>query len=286
MSDALKRVESALVNVFPLKIVDIGAQTLSKEPHVYSPLLGQAPCDVVGFEPNEEERNLRAQLEPYVKLWPQCIGDGSERVFYYTRNSGLSSIFPPNNEVRASFHKGHNAYIVEEQVPVRTSRLDDLSREIPSRVDFLKIDVQGGELAVLEGARRTLRKTLVVHTEAFFVPFYVDAPLFSEIDTELRAQGFELIDLSPRGRRYSSVGSRAEPYPPGEKCTPSRLVWAEVIYFNVRLFNGDATSEELRRAAYVADVNYGKYDLSAHLLGLHDQEFGTRLMDAYMGERK
>ena len=55
-----------------------------------------------------------------------------------------------------------------DRVPVHTRRLDDIS-EI-EHLDFLKIDVQGGELAVFHGGKSKLSETVAIQTEISFVP--------------------------------------------------------------------------------------------------------------------
>ncbi|MEJ3816632.1 FkbM family methyltransferase, partial [Campylobacter jejuni] len=57
-------------------------------------------------------------------------------------------------------------------------------------MDYLKIDVQGSELAVFQNGRRRLAEAVVIQTEVSFLPLYKKQPVFGEIDLELRSQGF------------------------------------------------------------------------------------------------
>ena len=59
-------------------------------------------------------------------------------------------------------------------VAVPTRRLDDVS-EIPS-IDFLKIDIQGGELVVLNNGWEKLRECAVIQIEVSFLSLYKGQP--------------------------------------------------------------------------------------------------------------
>lgn len=83
------------------------------------------------------------------------------------------------------------------EVPVRT--IDGL---IESRIGFetihlLKIDVQGLEKQVLDGAQRTLNRIEAVFCEVSFRPVYDGSCTFHDVYAALRADGFDLRDLEP-----------------------------------------------------------------------------------------
>jgi FkbM family methyltransferase len=85
-------------------------------------------------------------------------------------------------------------------INVSVSPIDTL---IPSdaRVAVLKMDVQGFELAVLEGAADTLKRTSLVVLEVNNHRGFRNAPEYYELDEFLRAQGFELIDILAQNRQ-------------------------------------------------------------------------------------
>jgi FkbM family methyltransferase len=86
-------------------------------------------------------------------------------------------------------------YIGSETVPV--NRLDDLCAFLPNDRVLLKIDVQGYERQVLEGASRVLSACLAVHTEMSLLPLYEGQILARELWDMLVAQGFEPWSLEP-----------------------------------------------------------------------------------------
>ena len=59
-----------------------------------------------------------------------------------------------------------------------------------SNVDFLKIDIQGGELNVFEHANKALDTATVVQTEVAFMPLYEGQPRFGEIEQAMRVCSF------------------------------------------------------------------------------------------------
>jgi len=64
-----------------------------------------------------------------------------------------------------------------------------------TRVDGLKLDVQGAELAVLHGAGALLDGIRAIDLEVEFNPIYRGQPLFGDIDAYLRERGFALWRL-------------------------------------------------------------------------------------------
>ena len=87
------------------------------------------------------------------------------------------------------------------------------------------------------------------------------------------SQGFEFIDYVKFGwNRYRALWT---PY------VGSRLLWADSIYMKDPRRIAERGLLLLRRAAFIAHVNYRKYDLAAHLLHLYDEQCGSALKDSY-----
>jgi Methyltransferase FkbM domain len=62
-------------------------------------------------------------------------------------------------------------------------------------IDFIKLDLEGGELAVLEGATTTLRTCMGLHVEVSFQSLRVGQPLFADIQRFLNSHGIEFSDF-------------------------------------------------------------------------------------------
>lgn len=107
---------------------------------------------LLSFEPSPADaRRLRLHLRinfcRNAEVFECALGDqdGSAELYTVPENSVLNSLRPPDTQFRTS----------RKKVEVRT--LDDaLSKARAERVDFVKLDVEGGELAVLKGAQQLL----------------------------------------------------------------------------------------------------------------------------------
>ena len=87
------------------------------------------------------------------------------------------------------------SFRVRKIVAVTVITLDDVCARESLQPDVLKLDVQGAELDILRGAPVTLAHVLAVECEVEFRPIYVGQPLFADVDTFMRGQGFELLGL-------------------------------------------------------------------------------------------
>ncbi len=95
-----------------------------------------------------------------------------------------------------------SAYVGTENVPIR--RLDDLySLSSEDRV-LLKIDVQGYEKQVLDGAGSLLKGVCALMTEMSFVPLYQGQVLALELWNLLSVEGFEAWSFEPGFRDPAS----------------------------------------------------------------------------------
>lgn len=90
-----------------------------------------------------------------------------------------------------------SAYVGTEEV--RISRLDTVWDELGGDEDevFLKIDVQGAEKQVLDGAERVLHQVCGVQCELNLVELYEGQAGFREMTDRLESAGFLLCGLVP-----------------------------------------------------------------------------------------
>ena len=84
------------------------------------------------------------------------------------------------------------------------------------KIDLLKIDTQGFEPEVLEGAGEYLKSTKVVLTELMFYDLYERKLTFSDIEKYLLPAGFELFDISHISKNPAN----------------GRTDWVDLIYVN------------------------------------------------------
>ena len=108
-------------------------------------------------------------------------------------NSYSSSLLP-----MTSAHTGAapgSEYVGTEQVPVTTLDAVVSAHDIDPAGTWLKIDTQGYEAPVLDGAGERLGEFAAVQLELSFVPLYDGQALFDELVGRLTAAGFTLFGL-------------------------------------------------------------------------------------------
>jgi FkbM family methyltransferase len=82
------------------------------------------------------------------------------------------------------------AYVTTERIQIH--RLDEIFSTycLPDEKVLLKIDTQGYEMQVLEGAKETLPKITALQLEMSLNPLYAGAPLFEDLLMLVRKEGF------------------------------------------------------------------------------------------------
>lgn len=204
-----------------LTVIDAGA----RNGMIISPVFA-SHAKIIGFEPNPEEYEklaahrtdalavgvpvARFAQEEYhnCALWSR----EEERPFYITAGTGACTLmgetvgdltrrmwFDGKDRPYADLHTE-----VRRSLPMRCRPLDDvLGAE--ARVDYLKLDVEGAENAILEGAQRLFerRAILFIKTEFVFTPYYKVHPVLGHQHVFLHERGFRLVDLDLEQPRYA-----------------------------------------------------------------------------------
>jgi len=180
----------------PLRYVDIGSRGGFQED--LHPLA--FAVDATGFEPDPEAfaalQGLPVDPWKSVSYLPYALSDsGGTRTLYIPRDPIAASLLRHDAALGTRFNKQHLFEIVREET-VETKSLEDAVREAGmSGIDYLKIDVEGAELSILEAAPTVLGGLLALKTEVAFVPPRVGQPLAFDVANFMHAQGFELMAM-------------------------------------------------------------------------------------------
>ena len=262
--------------------LDIGASDVEGPPP-YASWQNDPSFSLVGFEPSPEEfEKLQAAAavansgNRHRKTYlPYALGDGNEAELKICRVAGMTSLLEPDLDLLGHFFGFGEWSQVVKRIPISTRRLDDLV-EI-ERADYLKLDVQGSELLILQNGTRVLSGAVCVHIEVNFVPFYHRQPLFAEIDQFLRGQGFLF-------HRFTPIISRT--FPPflidGDIYRGlSQQLWADAIYFRPFVEFDRLPVEALLRTALIAHDLYGSLDLANLALAASDRRTGQSRAEDY-----
>jgi FkbM family methyltransferase len=259
-----------------VKVVDVGASPIDGTP-IYEPLRASGGADVVGFEPASDQyaRLLEMNL-PRSTFLPDAIGDGQEGELKICRGPGMTSLLEPNQRVLSHFHWFDTYAEVVERQTLATRRLDDVPET--ADMDFLKVDVQGGEMAVFEGGLERLSHAVMVHTEVQFVPFYENQPLFADLDQLLRKAGFWFHRFEPiHSRVIKPLVVNNDIY-----ASMSQQLWSDAVYVRPFVDFPSLEVSSLLKIAVLAHDLYGSYDLALLALLKIDEREETQRHARYL----
>jgi FkbM family methyltransferase len=259
-----------------IDVVDIGANPIDAEVP-YLKLLKAGRANVVGFEPNPEAlAKLEADKGKNETYLPYAVADGKTHEFKVCGIPGMSSLLEPNQELLQYFHGFPDWGKVDKREIIKTVCLDDV--EDITNLDYLKIDVQGGELCVFENGINRLSECLVIHTEVEFLPMYVDQPLFSEVEFFLRKEGFVLHRFAPlTSRLVSPLILNDDIY-----TEFSQVFWADAVFIRDFTKLSILPPEKLLKFGVILHDIYGSFDLVLRILMAYDEQTDLKYADLYM----
>ena len=154
---------------------------------------------IVSFEPLSDAIKELIKISKKDHLWEiaprTAIGQKNGEIeIQISGNSQSSSILNMmDTHVKAA---PESKYIDKEKVALK--KLDSIAPNYMDKnsIVFLKIDTQGYENKVINGAEKLMNKIIGVQIEMSLVPLYEDQILFEEMFKKMKSLGFELWAIS------------------------------------------------------------------------------------------
>lgn len=204
-----------------------------------------------GFEPDKRSReklqkknNTCKSYKIHDKIVSNKIG---KQRFYLCQGELNSSTFKPN-ESFYSLYPFSERFKIKNELLLESTTMDNLKFE---NADFIKLDIQGGELDALLGSEKTLQKTLGLEIEVEFQRIYKDQPVFNDIFDFLKENEFVFIDFTrlvrwERDNLYSSLG---------------QCIWGDSIFLRTPeyILNNFINIDVIKKYILIC-LLYNKYD--------------------------
>lgn len=207
---------------FPIIFLDIGAR--GGLPQHWKP--AQKYLKIISFEPDERSiPSLPAdQRSNQVFIRTPLYKEKTKIHFNLTRKPGVSSILQPNRSFLGQFPRTER-FDVMKTFEMEADTVDhQLEAQHIDGANFLKLDTQGSELFILEGAKKNLRESVFgIEIETEFAELYENQPLFPTVHRFLEEFHFTLFDLKP------SYSKRAIGKDVGG--AKGQIMFADALYF-------------------------------------------------------
>jgi FkbM family methyltransferase len=154
-------------------------------------------------------RDQIVSFEPVTATYEELLSNSEHDPLWSARRLGLSNVAGPKKinvtkvtefsslvpQLSAATELTKGAEIVGTET-IEIVRLDDIFEEFGSRRVLLKIDTQGSEQAVIEGASNSLKSILGVQLELPIEHLYENTWTIDEAIGKMRRYGFKLAQTS------------------------------------------------------------------------------------------
>lgn len=253
--------ETLLGSTELLQVADIGAAVIAETP-VYKKLLDQGIAHLNAFDGDARQiEKIRKTYADKVTIFPDFLSDGSEKTVYLaSEESGMTSLLKPNLVALKFFNGFDQLGTVLSMQKIHTRRLDDIA-EAPA-IDFLKLDIQGSELAVMQNGTAKLANCIAIQLEVSYVCLYEEQPAFGEIDMWMRGQGFLphcFLDVKRWSIAPTVINNDI-------RIAGNQLLESDIVYVKDPLQLEKLDNVQLKKMALVAHYCFHSVDLCVHIL--------------------
>lgn len=260
-----------------LHVADIGAAAIAEVPP-YTPLVDRGLARVTAVDGDvRHEVGMAGAFGVETTVLPIIIADGRRHTLHLCPpEDGMSSILRPSAAGLGFFNGFSEFGAVEETIEVETWRMAD----VPDlqAIDFLKMDIQGAELMVLENAGGALDQCVAIQLEASFVALYEGQPTFGEIDVWMRAHNFHPHRFTDVKRwSIAPTLNGRDLYKPFHQ-----LLECDIVYVRGLVDLTGLSDDQVRKLLLVAAYVYASPDLMAHCC--RELERRERLTEGTSGE--
>lgn len=190
-------------------------------------------------------------------MFPYFIGrhTGTEQFYEYT-NAGDSSLFPPH----ARFKEQFGGLDVRSVHTVESTTLDEaITREHIPVPDIIKLDTQGSELHILEGASQALAHASLVEVEVEFTEIYEGQPLFHDVSKYMYEHGFDLLYLNRVFQNRKNYNGEAR----------GQVIFGDAL-FGRRENTLSALTDAARAKYALLLINYGHIDIAKTIWDMYE----------------
>jgi FkbM family methyltransferase len=147
-----------------------------------------------GFEPVKKNYEILVEnvkkLKGKIKIYPLALGNKNQskkKIYLSNNNEAQSSSF-----LKPLLHLDQHPEITFDLSEiVKLKKLDDFKIKDSN---YMSIDVQGFELEVLKGAKKTLRKIDYIYCEVNTAETYKKNPFIKDIDNYLKKYNFLRVE--------------------------------------------------------------------------------------------
>lgn len=250
-------------NKIPLGFTDIGARGGVHD--IVDPLASQTA--ILGFEPDVSECERLLSIDEIVNSWARFsllpVGlynqEGTLPLYLLSADTNHSLLSP--NEKYIKRYEMQPKWALKGQIDVTVDTLDNVLESFSSTeyfpAEFIKLDTQGSEYEILEGALKTLSaQTMCIVSEVQFFDIYNGQKLFSDMEKLLKNQGFSFYGFRAFHFRSAKKIDRKK------MLSAERAFYADAIFFKDPL--DDLNVKALTQRQLVALLG------SATLLGYYD----------------